>query len=790
MHKSICLALLAASLAGCGGGSGSPAAAVNPGTFQISYQSTNGKFYVGVPATSNTPSSISPIDSFTINPTLPLGMTFDPLTGTIAGEPLTTAPARTYAVTAFGPAGTAKADVLIGVVNPPRFAFVANENDSTISSYAIDAETGVMQHRGYSSAPDVAIGPADLLPHPTGEFFFAVNHDSRTISVYAMDAHAGTIEALSTTGQGTSPEEMVLHPNGRYLYVSSVFSSELRTFEFDSNAGTLVEIGVAQATAPDVTDLAIDPTGRFVSLTNSSDGVIQTFLIDADTGLPSPGPTTATNSIASAMTYSHDGLYAYATSENFSLLIRYIVDQVTGELTTPKTKPTGLTPTFVRIHPCGRFLYVVNKDSDTLTKYVLNESNGIPFPPTIVPTGFSPQSITFDPGGNFAYVTNGNSADLSVYRVNMEDGGLSITENMPARAEPRAMIIGQGPGPVTSEAQFAYVINQESGDIASYRTNPTTGALTEIGIPPLAGDAPVDIASDPLGRYVYVANSGSNDISAFSVDRVTGNLTEVGSPTPCGAGTNSLATESSGRFLYATSGLSGTVSAFRINQDTGALQHLETEATTNPNPVSVRVDPTGRFLYVANAGIDGDIDNPGDVTLFRIDARFGTLTPVANAGIEGGSPSAITFGRSGRIAYVPLSSEQGVVAATVNFATGSLAGQVQAPEAEFLSTSFEVEPTGVYAYSAVEDTSMGLHQIEVFELDSEGNLTTVSSFSDGSDPTDLEVDPSGEFLYAVNPDSNSVSVFSISRLDGSLTLQSTTVTGLDPRSITVIGTVK
>ena len=166
MYKILPTALLAATLVGCGGSSGSPTATTTPGTFQISYQTTNAKFYVGVPATSNTPSSISPIDSFTISPALPAGMSFDALTGTISGQPSGLAPARDYLVNAFGPSGTAEATVTLGVVNPPRFAFVANQNDSTVSLYAIDAERGVLQHRGYTSAPDVAIGPADLLPHP------------------------------------------------------------------------------------------------------------------------------------------------------------------------------------------------------------------------------------------------------------------------------------------------------------------------------------------------------------------------------------------------------------------------------------------------------------------------------------------------------------------------------------------------------------------------------------------------------------------------------------------------
>lgn len=789
MYKLVCTALVALAAVGCGGsgGGGGPAAL----ELQVSYQTPFAVYYQGVSIASNTPTLLGTAESFSVSPALPPGLELDATTGIISGQPQGTAPERRYTITSMGQGAVATTNVNIGIVLPPRFVFVANQQDSTISSFAINLDTGQLQHDGYVSASADAAGPAELLMHPSGEFFFAVNRNSNSLAVYGLDSQTGIVTQLSTVGEGLSPNEMVLSPSGRFLYVAHLFTpdSTLRTYEFDDTTGTLTAIGTPIITTPVSADLAMHPTGRFISLTNRFNGIIQTFAIDPLTGIPSLATTAPVNSLTSGITFSSDGLYAYVTAENFNLLVRFRVDTMTGEFSDPRTKPTDDAPKFVRLHPSGRFVYVVNKGSNTITKYLINPDNGTPQFPTIVPTGFSPHSIAFDPGGNFAYVMNADSASLSVYRVDLETGNLLTEEGMRARTKPRSMVMVQGQTPVTNKAQFVYVVNEESGDVGSYTANPVTNTLEMIGLAPLAGDSPVAVVADPLGRFVYVANSGSNDISCFALNDITGSLTEIGPRIANGAGTNGLAIEPSGRFLYAIAKDSANVTAYRVDEATGDLAFVQMQPTTNPNPVSVAVDPTGRFLYVVNSGIEADPDSNGGVDVFAIDNRFGTLTPEADSGVDGGSPTTITFGRSGSTAYVPLNSTPGIVTAEVDAETGSLDGEPQDVNSLLRTLAIDVAPEGKFAYSAVLDAASGVHQIDTLGIAANGNLSLITTTSDNASAVDLQVDPSGQFLYTVNADTDDISLFAI-ETDGSLTFVSRTSAGLAPAAIAIVGTLK
>ena len=787
MYKFASAALIAMTALGCSSSNSEP----NIAAFQVSYESPNAVYYLGVPIVPNAPSLVGESRSFSISPPLPIGLQFDVKTGMITGEPEGIAPTRRYTITSLADNAVATTDVNIGIVWPPRFAFVANEQDSTISSYSIDPRNGELQHNGYTAAPGIDEGPADMLLHPSGEFFFAVNHESRTITVYSLDFLSGAITPISTSGDGSSPNEIVQDPAGRFLYVTSLFTSQLLTYEFDREAGTLTDLAAPVPTQPAVADLAMHPSGRFLSMTNRLDGLIETYSIDPMSGLPSLTNSTPINSKATALTYSNDGDYLFVTAEDFHLLVRFRVDQQTGELSQPRTRQTGDSPQFVEAHPSGRFVYVVNSGSNTVTKYTIDEQNGIPMFPTIVAAGFSPQSISFDPGGNYAYVTNSASSDLSVYRVDLDDGSLKIEEPMRARSQPRAMIMIQGPEPVTNEAQFVYVVNEESGDVASYVANASTGRLSEIGTAPLAGDTPVGLATDPLGRFIYVANQGSSNISCFKLDPLTGSLTEVGMPTASGLGTNGLTIDASGRFLFAIASGSNTVTAYRLNATTGELTEFQTELLALENPISIEVDPTGRFLYIVNGRVESDPESVGGITVFSIQPRLGTLRLEAESEVAGGgSPSRITFSRSGRIAYVPLGSDEGIVAATVNASTGTLAGNIPSAALQLETLAIAVSPSGRFAYSAVRDTVTETMRIDLSELGSEGGITPISTTIEGSSPTDLVVDPSGAYLYAVNRESNDISLFEIEPDSGELSLISRTLTGLTPVSLGIVSVFK
>src|SRR5262245_19986134 len=85
------------------------------------------------------------------------------------GRPAVTATSGTLA-------GTANIAVILGATaNVPRFAFVPNMADGTLSSFTVDASSGQLQHNGYQLVGHI---PSSVVVEPRGKFVYVANSDS------------------------------------------------------------------------------------------------------------------------------------------------------------------------------------------------------------------------------------------------------------------------------------------------------------------------------------------------------------------------------------------------------------------------------------------------------------------------------------------------------------------------------------------------------------------------------------------------------------------------------------
>ncbi|HIF23026.1 MAG TPA: hypothetical protein EYQ27_14260, partial [Gemmatimonadetes bacterium] len=164
---SLCLALFTACGGGGGGGGGgvtNPAAAPS----DLSYAIQAVFYLLGIDSGSNTPVVTGTVDSYSIAPALPTGMTLDPVTGEITGTPTTEVSKTAFTITATNAMGFADTVVTLGVTAPPRFAYVPNADDDTISIYTVDAHTGELRFNGYQRVPLGETKPEQVIVHPSG----------------------------------------------------------------------------------------------------------------------------------------------------------------------------------------------------------------------------------------------------------------------------------------------------------------------------------------------------------------------------------------------------------------------------------------------------------------------------------------------------------------------------------------------------------------------------------------------------------------------------------------------
>ena len=343
------------------------------------------------------------------------------------------------------------------------------------------------------------------------------------------------------------PLSITMDPSGKYAYVlnggGGSVDGSVSMYSINATTGALASIGPPVSTngfGVYAGSIAVDPSGKFVYLTNEGDpwgyedganGSVQMYSIDGTTGaLTSIG---AINGNCpglcdpSPMVVDPSGKFAYVVTGGAGIafsLAMYSIDATTGAFTSIGTIAAGGVPDFLAVDPAGNFLYMaaVNAtpgSAGSVSMYAINATTGSLTSIGTITAGGNPNAVAVDPAGKFAYVPNWDSNDVSMYTINATTGALTSIGTTAARTGPVAVA-------VDPTGQFAYVPNSGSNDVSMYTINSTTGSLTLIGMV-AAGSSPSSIAIDPSGKFVYVTNSGSNDVSMYSIG-ATGSLTLIG----------------------------------------------------------------------------------------------------------------------------------------------------------------------------------------------------------------------------------------------------------------------
>lgn len=178
-----------------------------------------------------------------------------------------------------------------------NFALVPDLGTDRISIYHLDAATGTLEP---NAPPALAMppgsGPRHLAWHPNGQHVYVVNELANSVTVLTWDATRGVLLAGETVptlaadfaGENTAAE-IAVHPNGRFLYVSNRGTeSSLTVFALDPSGehATVVERVPSRGKWP--RNFVIDPTGRWMIVSNHDSDNAVVFRIEPATGRLSP----------------------------------------------------------------------------------------------------------------------------------------------------------------------------------------------------------------------------------------------------------------------------------------------------------------------------------------------------------------------------------------------------------------------------------------------------------------------------------------------------------------------
>lgn len=330
---------------------------------------------------------------------------------------------------------------------------------------------------------------------------------------------------------------------------------------------------------------------------------------------------------------------------------------------------------------------------------------------------------------------------------------------------------------------FGTYTRGDSKGIYTYRMNLADGSLTEVGVAETVN--PSFLAVHPGGDYLYAVGEISDfegkkagAISAFAHDRRTGKLTLLNQQPSGGGGPCHLVVDATGKHVLAANYGGGSVVSLPIKNDgslgeaTVVVQHegsgVNPQRQKAPHAHSINLDKTNRYAFAADLGID-------KVLIYEFDAATGMLKandPTHGAVKPGAGPRHFAVHPTNRYAYV-INEMQSTVTAFTFDAQGGALTEVQtlstlpAPHQGNSTAEVQVHPSGRFLYGS----NRGHNSIAIFSIDQKtGKLTAVGHESTrGEIPRNFGIDPTGQYLLAANQRTNNVTVFRIDQGTGKLT---------------------
>jgi 6-phosphogluconolactonase len=309
-------------------------------------------------------------------------------------------------------------------------------------------------------------------------------------------------------------------------------------------------------------------------------------------------------------------------------------------------------------------------------------------------------------------------------------------------------------------------------------------ATGKLGEPQLAAETtnPSFLAIHPSHHYLYavgeISSKKGGAVNAFALDPKSGDLKVLNQQSSSGNGPCHLVVDRRGKSVLVANYGGGNASVLRIEDDgrlgerTAFVQHIgkgtDPGRQEAPHAHSINLDAANRFAFVADLGLD-------QVFVYRFDADKGSLAkndpPSVKVAPKSG-PRHFAFHPNGRYAYVINEMANTVTAMKYDAEHGTLK-PVQTistlPEGYKKPTwtaEVQVHPSGKFLYGS----NRGHNSIAIFTIDEKtGELTAAGHQASGiKTPRNFGIDPMGKFMLVANQDGDSILVFRIDPKTGAL----------------------
>jgi 6-phosphogluconolactonase (cycloisomerase 2 family) len=316
------------------------------------------------------------------------------------------------------------------------------------------------------------------------------------ISVYKVDQEAGTLALVQVVKDLVNPSFLALNKACDRLYTVHGDKSDVSAFSIDKATGKLTFINQQSCEGKNPVHLALDPSERFLVVSNHITGTLAVMNVAEDGSLGS-----------------------------LNQLLK-----LEGPMGPHRVEQPFSKPHFNPFDHTGSFVLVPDKGLDRIFSFRFDNGKLIPAEQPFVTTreGAGPRHLALHPTAPFAYVVNELDSTVTTYRFNSHDGSLKaqqVVTSLPSTftGNSRASEIE-----VDSSGRFVYASNRGYDSVAAFAIDQGTGLLTPVEFMPTDGKTPRFFTLTPNERFLFALNEDSDTIISMAVDPKRGGLSKTG----------------------------------------------------------------------------------------------------------------------------------------------------------------------------------------------------------------------------------------------------------------------
>lgn len=334
---------------------------------------------------------------------------------------------------------------------------------------------------------------------------------------------------------------------------------------------------------------------------------------------------------------------------------------------------------------------------------------------------------------------------------------------------------------------FVFIGTYTSGNsegIYVSRLNLETGTLAPAELVAKTAN-PSFLALHPSRPLLYAVNEiddfggeKAGAVSAFALDPQSGRLTFLNQQSSRGGAPCHLVIDKAGRSVLVANYTGGSVAVLPIAGDgrlgpaSSFVQHAGSSVNPRrqeaPHAHSINLDAANRFAVVADLGLD-------KVLVYRFDPRNRTLTPnepPSTSVAPGAGPRHFAFHPGGQWAYVINELDSTLTAFTYGPERGVLKKRQTVStlpsgfDGQSTTAEVQVHPSGRFLYGS----NRGHDSLAMFSIDDRtGELQPLGHQSTlGKTPRNFGIDPTGRYLLAANQATDTIVIFAIDSETGTL----------------------